>query len=104
MSIELVPTVDILAELGANKKEGQTIVGFALEHENVIEYAKGKLERKNADLIVANRAGVSDSGFGGESNTITVLGRNAQPAPYPPMAKRACAEVIIDHIIELRST
>jgi phosphopantothenoylcysteine decarboxylase / phosphopantothenate---cysteine ligase len=102
MQITLGRTQDILSWLGSQKREGQTIVGFALEHENVIEYAEKKLRTKNADMIVANQAGVSRSGFGGSDNTITIISRDGTPAPYPPMSKRACAEVILDHILDLR--
>lgn len=103
MNIQLQRTADILAELGANRREGQTIVGFALEFENVIDYATDKLQRKGADMIVANQAGVANSGFGGAMNTITIVSRGAAPAPYPPMSKRACAEVILDHVLQLRN-
>ena len=65
-------------------------------------YATDKLERKGADMIVANQAGIENSGFGGSMNTVTIVQRNAPPAPYPPMSKRACAEVIVDHILSLR--
>lgn len=100
MSIELMPTVDILAELGSNKRPDQFIVGFALESENLVEYAIGKLEKKNANMIIANEAGKANSGFGLGMNTITIVSRDAEPAPYPAMSKRACAEVIIDAILE----
>ncbi|RPI68870.1 MAG: bifunctional phosphopantothenoylcysteine decarboxylase/phosphopantothenate--cysteine ligase CoaBC [Ignavibacteriae bacterium] len=102
MQITLGRTQDILSWLGSQKRAGQTIVGFALEHENVIEYAEKKLRTKNANMIVANQAGVSRSGFGGSDNTITIISRDGTPAPYPPMSKRACAEVILDHILDLR--
>jgi phosphopantothenoylcysteine decarboxylase / phosphopantothenate---cysteine ligase len=102
LSIDMVPTVDILADVGATKRNGQTIVGFALEQENVVPYAEEKRQRKNADMIVANLAGGEKSGFGVDMNTITIVRGDAPPAPYPPMSKRACAEVIIDHILELR--
>ena len=103
MTIALKPTVDILAQLGSEKRDDQTIVGFALESQDVIAYAKGKLERKKADMIVANKAGVPDSGFGGTSNTISIITPGTPPTNYPAMSKRACAEVIIDHILELRN-
>ena len=104
MAVELKRTTDILAKLGANKRDGQTVIGFALEYDNVVEYATDKLQRKGADLIVANQAGVPNSGFGGSMNTITIVSRDADPAPYPPMSKRACAEVILDHVQQLRAS
>lgn len=54
MSIELERTQDILAYLGAHKPAGQFLCGFAMETENLIENARGKLERKNLDMIAAN--------------------------------------------------
>ncbi|MBK7577061.1 MAG: bifunctional phosphopantothenoylcysteine decarboxylase/phosphopantothenate--cysteine ligase CoaBC [Ignavibacteria bacterium] len=101
LTLTLVPTVDILAMVGAQKQEHQTVVGFALEHTNVVDYATQKLSTKNADMIVANRAGVADSGFGVGSNTITIITPTQPPTEYPPMSKRACAEVILDAVEKL---
>jgi phosphopantothenoylcysteine decarboxylase/phosphopantothenate--cysteine ligase len=98
--LELKRTTDILAWLGANKQPHQLVVGFALETDNVIAYATDKLNRKRADVIVANQAGVADSGFGVGMNTITIVTNETQ-APYPPMSKRACAEVILDAALDL---
>ena len=101
LSIELTRTRDILAEIGKGKTERQRVVGFALESDNVIENARQKLETKNADIIVANQAGLPDSGFGAGMNTITIVTTSAQPQSYPPMSKRACAEVILDALENL---
>lgn len=101
LRLDLKRTTDILAELGAHKRAGQIVVGFALEYTNVVDYATDKLHRKNADMIIANQAGTANSGFGSAMNTITLITRDAQPAPYPPMSKRACAEVILDRIADL---
>lgn len=101
LTLTLVPTVDILATVGAQKQAHQTVVGFALEHMNVVDYATKKLSTKNADMIVANRAGVADSGFGTGSNTITIITPTQPPTEYPPMSKRACAEVILDAVEKL---
>lgn len=96
MWLELTRTQDILATVGAAKQAHQRVVGFALEHDNVIGYAQDKLVRKNADMIVANKAGVADSGFGPGNNTITLITHHQEPRSYPPMSKRACAELILD--------
>lgn len=108
ISVELKQTEDILAYLGAHKTNNQVVVGFALEFDRLAEYAIDKLVRKNADMIVANQAGISDSGFGFARNTISIFSRGADsyttafsPTSYPPMSKRACAEVILDHIADL---
>ncbi|MFN2429034.1 MAG: bifunctional phosphopantothenoylcysteine decarboxylase/phosphopantothenate--cysteine ligase CoaBC [Cryomorphaceae bacterium] len=76
MQIEMEKTVDILQTLGAKKKKGQIIVGFALETENELENAKGKLERKNCDLIVLNSLRDQGAGFGGDKNKVTLVTRN----------------------------
>ncbi|MBU3741112.1 MAG: bifunctional phosphopantothenoylcysteine decarboxylase/phosphopantothenate synthase [Candidatus Kapabacteria bacterium] len=98
LTLNLVRTDDILATLGERKRNGQRLVGFALEAADVVAYATDKLLRKNADMIVANLAGGTQSGFGGTDNTITIVTRNAEPKAFPPMSKRACADVILDAI------
>ncbi|MBI2794315.1 MAG: bifunctional phosphopantothenoylcysteine decarboxylase/phosphopantothenate--cysteine ligase CoaBC [Ignavibacteria bacterium] len=108
ISIDFRQTEDILAYLGAHKTRNQIVVGFALEYDNIVEYALEKLHRKNADMIVANQGGLANSGFGNANNTISIFSRSAEdlstalpPTNYPPMSKRACAEVILDHIAAL---
>ena len=98
MTLELVRTPDILAALGERKRAEQRLIGFALEATDLVAYATEKLMRKNADMIVANLAGGTHSGFGVEDNTITIVTRNATPMAYPPMSKRACSDVILDAI------
>ena len=73
LSIELTPTVDILAEIGANKKEGDFVVGFALETNNEVENAQSKMQRKNCDMIILNSLWDKGAGFGGNDNKITIL-------------------------------
>ncbi|MEM9024009.1 MAG: bifunctional phosphopantothenoylcysteine decarboxylase/phosphopantothenate--cysteine ligase CoaBC, partial [Bacteroidota bacterium] len=70
-AIALEPTTDILAELGQQKPAGQVLVGFALETENELEHAKGKLARKNLDLIALNSLNDSGAGFGHDTNKVT---------------------------------
>jgi phosphopantothenoylcysteine decarboxylase/phosphopantothenate--cysteine ligase len=101
LSLRLIRTKDILAEIGRMKTEHQRVVGFALESDNVIEHATRKLTSKHADMIVANQTGVPHSGFGIGMNTITIVTNGAQPKYYPPMSKRACAEVILDALENL---
>ena len=76
LSIELEPTVDVLASLGQVKRDGQTLIGFALETNNELEYAKGKLERKNLDFVVLNSLRDQGAGFGHDTNKVTVLERS----------------------------
>ena len=96
--LELTPTKDILGELGKSKKEGQILVGFALESENIIENARRKLIKKNCDLIVANMVNAPRSGFGGDDNTISIFGSDEFQKNFPPINKKFCAEAILNEI------
>jgi phosphopantothenoylcysteine decarboxylase/phosphopantothenate--cysteine ligase len=71
--LRLKPTADIAAGLGSAKKEGQLLAGFALETDNELENAAGKLKRKNLDMIVLNSLSDSGAGFGGDTNEITII-------------------------------
>ncbi|MBN9418120.1 MAG: bifunctional phosphopantothenoylcysteine decarboxylase/phosphopantothenate--cysteine ligase CoaBC [Candidatus Eremiobacteraeota bacterium] len=96
-SIALEKTADILAWLGEHKRPDQYLVGFALEIQNAEENARGKLERKKCDLVVLNQANQPDSGFGGDNNTITLIGPDLRQ-PWPPLSKRQCARRLWDFI------
>ena len=100
LTLELVRTNDILAYLGSTKTPTQVVIGFALETNNLISNARTKLRQKQVDMVVANQAGIHNSGFGSGMNTITIVQHEAE-APYPPMSKRACAEVVLDAALEL---
>jgi len=99
--INLKKTKDILASLGKIKRDNQILCGFALESENLLENAARKMKEKNCDLIVANKAGVPDSGFGGDYNTITILENNGNVINYLPMLKKQAGFVILSKIAEL---
>ena len=71
--IVLEPTPDILAGLGAAKRPGQILVGFAAETENLLENARGKLTRKNLDLVVANDVSLPQVGFGHDTNAVIIV-------------------------------
>ncbi|PAU93614.1 bifunctional phosphopantothenoylcysteine decarboxylase/phosphopantothenate--cysteine ligase CoaBC [Aliifodinibius salipaludis] len=75
-SIQLKKTPDILSWLGDHKNDGQILIGFAMETENLLENAKDKLERKNADWIVANSLNDDDSGFASDKNKVHLLSKN----------------------------
>ena len=96
-AIELVQNPDILATMGARKKPGQVVVGFAAETEDVQENARKKLERKNADFIVGNLA-TEGRAFGTDENEIIIVSdegvRTAGPSP-----KRELADVILDEAV-----
>lgn len=92
LPLELERTPDIAAELGKTKQQGQIMIGFALETDNEVENAKGKLLRKNFDLIVLNSLQKAGAGFGHDTNQVAILSQNEQ-WDYPLKPK---AEVAID--------
>lgn len=98
MSIPLKRTTDILKYLGDNKKEGQFICGFSMETENVLENSKAKLDKKNADMIVANSLRTAGAGFGTDTNVVTIITRN-KVRECDIMTKDEVANVILDEII-----
>ena len=102
MKIELEATQDIAAVLGARKAEGQILVAFAAETEHVIENARGKLVRKNADLIVANDVSRTDAGFGTDTNVITLITAD-DVRELAIMPKSDAAHAILDRVQELRA-
>jgi len=99
-SLSLQRTPDILAWLGQHKSPGQLLVGFALETDQAEENAFRKLESKHCDLVVLNRAGQADSGFGGDNNTITLISRKESLA-LPVLSKRECAIRLWDYLERL---
>ena len=98
MSIPLKRTTDILKFLGENKKEGQFICGFSMETENVLENSRAKLEKKNADMIVANSLKTAGAGFGTDTNVVTLITRD-KVKEYEMMSKNDVADAILDAII-----
>ena len=101
MTLELEATTDIAAELGRRKKTGQILVAFAAETNDVMDNARGKLIKKNADLIVANDVSRSDAGFGVDTNVITLITASDVRA-LEKMSKRAAADAILSRVRELR--
>jgi len=99
ITIELTPTVDILAEMG-RRKRGQILVGFAAETERVAEYAKGKLASKNLDYIVANDVSAPGAGFDGDTNIVSIFSRNEASVDLPILTKRETAARIFDEILK----
>lgn len=96
--VEFKRTQDILAELGRLKKPGQLLIGFAAETQNLLENAQSKLERKNADMIVANDISAPGAGFGTDTNRVTLLTRDGNE-PLEIMSKSELAEVILDRVL-----
>ncbi|MDP2423687.1 MAG: bifunctional phosphopantothenoylcysteine decarboxylase/phosphopantothenate--cysteine ligase CoaBC [Bacteroidales bacterium] len=101
--LELIPTIDILATLGKQKQPHQTIVGFALETDNVLENARMKLQNKNADIIVLNSLSDEGAGFGGSNNKITILDTKGRDTAYELKPKTEVAADIADYIFDFMS-
>ncbi len=103
LTLELEKTSDILATVSKNRHNGLLVVGFAAETNDVIGYAKSKLEKKNLDLIVANDITLNGAGFDTDTNIATVLKRQSdEKIEIPLMSKQAMADKILDEVIELR--
>ena len=94
-NIEMTKTTDIAATLGKQKKNGQIIVGFALETDNELENAKGKLERKNFDFIVLNSLQDSGAGFRYNSNKIKIIDREGNFYDFDLKTKKEVAQDIL---------
>ncbi len=99
-SIELERTEDTLAYLGAHKRPGQLLCGFAMETSNLEGYAREKLERKNLDLICANNLKVAGAGFGTDTNVMTLISRT-DVQHLELMSKEAVADQILNRLLEL---
>jgi phosphopantothenoylcysteine decarboxylase/phosphopantothenate--cysteine ligase len=100
MTLELVRTQDILASVGAIKKEGQFVVGFALETENEFENARAKLSAKNLDMIVLNSLRDKGAGFKSDTNKISILVSDGQVIDFNLKRKEEVAEDIFNEIIK----
>lgn len=96
MSINLLPTTDIAANLGKQKREKQILVGFALETENEMENATKKLKSKNFDFIVLNSLKDKGAGFGYDTNVVTIVKDNGQTLKYGLKLKTQVADDIVE--------
>ena len=101
--IVLEPTPDILAGLGASKRNGQVLVGFAAETDDLVANATSKLRAKHLDLIVANDVGAPQVGFAHDTNAVTLLRPDAEPVEIDLASKRDVARAVIDTIVSIRS-
>lgn len=99
MTLELERTKDILGHLGSHKREGQFLCGFAMETQNLLENAKEKLLRKNADMIIANNLKIQGAGFGTDTNVVTIITEDGAQA-LELMSKEAVAGQILNEILK----
>ena len=100
MAIQLKRTQDILGWLGEHKKAGQTLVGFSMETENLIENSRAKLDKKRADMICANSIADGNTGFAVDTNKVTIITSDAV-TELPLCSKEETADLILSHILTL---
>ena len=101
-TIDLKRTKDILQQLGAIKKEGQLLVGFALETNNEREFALKKLSDKNADIIILNSLNDAGAGFGKITNKVTIFDKKGNEYQFDTKLKTAVASDIVNTIINYK--
>ena len=102
LTVDLIPTADVLAEAAAQRREGQIIVGFAAEHgAEGVERARAKLERKTLDAIVVNDISRPDIGFDSDHNEVAILGQSGE-LHVPRSTKEDVAVRVLDFVQELR--
>ncbi len=98
LTIALERTEDILAYLGAHRREGQFICGFSMETEHMLENSRVKLEKKNIDMIVANNLRQEGAGFGTDTNAVTLLTRE-ETLELPILSKEEVADRLLTFIL-----
>lgn len=101
MMLHLVPNKDIAVSLGAIKREGQVLVGFALETNNEATNAESKLKRKNLDFIVLNSLRDVGAGFRCDTNKISIIDRQGETTGYPLKSKQGVAVDIVNKLATL---
>ena len=101
MSLRLVPNKDIAASLGAIKRENQILAGFALETNNEMAHAEGKMKRKNLDFIVLNSLKDAGAGFRCDTNKITIIDKEGETIAYPLKSKQEVAVDIVNKLATL---
>ena len=101
MTIPLERTKDIIGTLGSNKRDGLFLCGFSMETEHMLENSRGKLQKKNLDMIVANSLKVEGAGFGGDTNIVTIITKD-RDEQLGKMSKEDTAAEILDRILSFR--
>ncbi|HET7214049.1 MAG TPA: bifunctional phosphopantothenoylcysteine decarboxylase/phosphopantothenate--cysteine ligase CoaBC [Terriglobia bacterium] len=103
LTLELKPTLDILAEISRRRKPDQLVVGFAAETSNLLENAASKLQEKGLDMIVANDVTQPGAGFDADTNIVTLIFPGGQVKPLEKMSKLDAAHAILDEAMALRA-
>lgn len=101
MSIPLTRTQDILKYMGENRREGQFYCGFSMETQNMLENSRVKLTKKNIDMVVANNLKVAGSGFGTDTNVVTMISKEEE-IELELLTKEEVAHRILDQILKLK--
>ena len=101
MSIPLTRTQDILKYMGENRREGQFYCGFSMETQNMLENSRVKLTKKNIDMVVANNLKVAGSGFGTDTNVVTMISKEEE-IELELLTKEEVAHKILDQILKLK--
>ena len=101
LTLELEKTPDILSNVSQNRHDGLLVVGFAAETNDVVNYAKSKMAKKNLDLVVANDITKDGAGFNADTNIATIISPNAE-IELPLMSKRDLADKILNEVVKLR--
>ncbi len=104
MTLELRKTLDILNDVSLHRHEGLLVVGFAAETNDVVGYARSKMEKKGLDLVVANDITKAGAGFNTDTNIATILTRSGDEIELPLMSKREMADRILDEVLRLRQS
>ena len=99
--LELEKTPDILSNVSGNRHDGLLVVGFAAETNDVVPYARAKMQRKNLDLVIANDITQKGAGFNSDTNIATIISHESE-TELPLMSKRDLADKILDEVIKLR--
>ena len=102
MSIELDRTQDILKYLGEHRREGQFYCGFSMETQNMLENSRVKLDKKNTDMVVANNLKIAGSGFGTDTNVVTMISKEEE-IQLELLSKAEVAHKILDEILKLKA-
>jgi phosphopantothenoylcysteine decarboxylase/phosphopantothenate--cysteine ligase len=97
MEIKLAPNPDIAEKIGEMKTH-QKVVIFAAESQNLIENAKQKLKKKNADMVVANDITLKDAGFAADTNIVSIIDADGNISDYPKMQKSELAKIILKEL------
>ncbi len=100
ISITLTKNPDILKEISSKKKDGQTIIGFCAESQNLLEFAKNKIDKKGCDYLVANDISRNDIGFGADENEIYILDKSHNIKHFEKATKQQVAKNILEYILE----